>query len=280
MDPDDIADLNDIAELKTLAPNVFVQYRPHDVALICTLLPTETKAKELPPSKDMEDCIKSLFAVVAVPHQEDQFIRIDVVRIDCEELRLCLVAYSYPSFENSEVLKIFVSFSVVPVLHLSNTHRAYSSLVEEVAQLVTKPSSTPEVLAADVPQLRLGHFQLAELPGAAEQLRQVKPPSRSRRLCHQFGVTIGVVRTTTFQVDDEGGFTIQQKSRLRANRPGAKVTGGAVMGLEPNVNLTVEKNLPDTTYVPLHGGKHLKLVFSKNEVQQQAAMVVFLNAFE
>ncbi len=85
-------DPGDIAELKPFAPNVCVEYRPPDAALICTLLPTETKAKVLPPSRDMEESINSLFAVTAAPHQEDQSFRIDVARIDCQELRLCLLA--------------------------------------------------------------------------------------------------------------------------------------------------------------------------------------------
>ncbi len=278
MDPDDVA------ELKPFAPNAHVEYRPPDAAMICTLLPAETKAKELPPIRDVEDSIKSLFAVAAAPHQEDQTFRIDVVRIDCQELRLCLVAYSYPSFQNSKVPDIIVSFSVIPVPHLSTTHQAYSSLVEEVEELVTMYNSTPLLAPArassqkgkrPLKRLRRRNFRgdlsisftQSFTQSVTEQLKQVtrecKPPSRSRRLCDQLGITIGVIQITSFEADGKGGFTIEQKSRLHADRPGAKVTGGAVMGLQPNVNFTVEKNLPDMTYVRIDGGEHLKLVFSK-----------------
>ncbi len=151
-------------------------------------------------------------------------------------------------------------FRILLFPHLSNTHQAYSSLVEKVAELVNLTywagvanflsGSFASVPIPDVAEqlLESAHFNYfnVPIPSVTKQLKQMtrecKHPSRCKRLCDQLGVIIGVFRTTTFEADGMGGFIIEQKSRLHADRPGAKVTGSAGMGLQPNVSFRVEKN--------------------------------------
>ncbi len=93
---------------------------------------------------------------------------------------------------------------------------------------------TRKVLTSKNPQISIDFwigFAPSRIPNVAEDLKQMtrecKPPSRSICLCDQLEVTIGVFRITTFEADGKGGYIIEQKSRLHADRSGAKLTGGA-----------------------------------------------------
>lgn len=265
-------DPEEAAELQDIVPSS-VDLRESGVALICTLVPTETKPVVLPAGDDKNACIRALFSA-ALAYDMDKSIfnkTTFIAQIDCQDLRLCLVAHVFPN------LKIVTaSFCVTPLPELSATHAANPALRAEVDSLVKLYTVAQEYSAPSFVLARFGQSSeldferaLRDAPpnSVTHQLSRhssltIRPPTA--RLCDRMGVRVGrVFKRTTYEIDSQGSFWVEQKSLLHSDREGATVQVGATVGLQPEGTASVEKKLANTTYRRVGGEAALGGVIAK-----------------
>lgn len=112
-------------------------------------------------------------------------------------------------------------------------------------------------------------FRNVALDSVTMQLSQVANvrsiPSKGRLLNSRMCVTIGLFHPTTYEIDSEGGFFVQEKSNLQENREGAKVEGEVKMSFSPEIQVGGKKRLSGTSFRTVRGGFALQSVLARME---------------
>lgn len=264
------------AELTGLIPHdMNVSLYSSETALVCTLLRPQTVPVILPSLPTKEACVRALFNAASCrksyPHSS-----LFIAHIDYGSLRLCLV--SYHAVYSKESHKFNISLSAVESAHLQPQHCAYSALEREVAILIkiflrsARPSASVFLLTMrrGLKRLKLSLLRkpMASINGTQalsqnvraelSRHRSEKPePAKGRLLSWRMGVSVGLFRRTTYEIDSNGGFIVEERSSLRNEQEGATIEAGVTVSPMPAGHVCVEKKLPGSTFRRVGGQRAL-----------------------